>query len=602
MAEIIPDCCNAEPKASPSDGHDFSVFLQTVAPYGKDSMLKELLIKNFAIIDDLNIRFEQGLTVLSGETGAGKSVIVRAVNLLLGSRANARVVRDGFDSAELSAFFEVPKGSAAAAVMADNGYVPDDGLLVRRIITRNDRHRIYINDRMATMQMLAAIASDLASISGQHAHQGLLKEESHMAILDRFGNLGQQVETMQAFYQRIQPMVQDLKDLYEKKANREKEMELLLFQAQEIDDADIQPNEDVSLEKERLRLKNTEFLYRTVAVAIDALHGSDGSILERLGEIRKSLEKAADLDDRLTEGVQGLADHLYGLEDLTELLRSYLGVMDTSAERIASVDQRLDLVNRLKRKYGGSLEKLFASKARIQAELGAIENMDDAIQQLEARLEADFSKAAELARKLSDKRKRIAARFSKCVETELADLKMAGTRFSVHLSLLPGDALADKWLCVDGSRLTPTGIDQAVFMIAPNVGESEKPLASIASGGELSRVVLALKAILAETDAVGTVIFDEVDAGIGGAVADTVGKKLESLSRKHQLICITHLPQIARFADHHYHIKKQVSGGRTTTTINPMDAEARIREIARMLGGETITPTAMEHARSLLAT
>jgi DNA repair protein RecN (Recombination protein N) len=563
-------------------------------------MLRELSIKNFAIIDDLTIGFEDGLTILSGETGAGKSIIINAVNLLLGSRASAKMIRDGFDSAELCARFDLPPESGAASLMSESGFSTDDGLIVRRVIAKSDRHRIYINDRMATMQMLSAVAADLASISGQHAHQGLLKEDSHMAIIDRFGDLDTLVWQVRDLHDRMVPLAHEMDALHQKKDRREKELELLQFQAQEIADADIQPDEDVSLEKERLRLKNAEFLYRLVAAAIDALHGADGSILERMGEVRKSLEKAVDLDERLAEGVDGLADHLYGLEDVTETLRAYLGGMDMSAERMESVAQRLDLINRLKRKYGGSLDQLFASRDRIQAEIDAIDHLDESIRQLKTRLNNDFIQAAELARELSHKRRRVAASFSGCVEKELASLMMADTRFSVHFSSLPVDEKTSEWLCVDGSRLTPTGIDQAVFMIAPNVGESLKPLASIASGGELSRVVLALKAILAETDAVGTVIFDEVDAGIGGAVADTVGKKLDALAKKHQLICITHLPQIARFGDHHYHIEKKVSKGRTTTTIKPMDPAQRIREIARMLGGETITPTAMEHARSLL--
>ncbi|MBC2711854.1 MAG: DNA repair protein RecN [Desulfosarcina sp.] len=563
-------------------------------------MLRELLIKNFAIIDDLNIRFEDGLTILSGETGAGKSIIINAMNLLLGSRASAKMIRDGYDTAELSAFFDVPEASTAAAIMAENGYEPKDGLLVRRVITCNDRHRIYINDRMATMQMLASITADLASISGQHAHQSLLKEESHLAILDRFGGLLPLVRQVVDLYGKLAPLSQKLQALKEKKNNQEKEMDLLRYQTAEIADAGIMPGEDESLEKERLRLKHAEFLHRTVFSAIESLHGADGSILEQLGELRKNLEKAADLDDGLMAGVQGLSDSLFGLEDVTETLRSYLGTLDTEAGRLESVETRFDLINKLKRKYGGSLSALFQKRDAIEAALSAIDNLDDDIQHSAAQLSDYYDQVADLARHLSEERKRVATDFSESVERELAGLKMAGTRFSVSLSPPPCGKHASPWLCVDGNLLSATGIDQAVFMISPNVGESLKPLSAIASGGELSRLVLALKAILAETDAVSTVIFDEVDAGIGGVVADVVGKKLDALSKKHQLICITHLPQIARFGSHHYYIEKQVTDGRTTTAIRPMDQEERINEIARMLGGETITRTALEHARTLM--
>ncbi|MFO7714338.1 DNA repair protein RecN [Desulfosarcina sp.] len=564
-------------------------------------MLKELLIKNFAIIDDLNIRFEAGLTILSGETGAGKSIIINAVNLLLGSRASAKMIRDGYDVAELSAWFDVPETSTAAKLMTENGYDPKEGLLVRRVITGNDRHRIYINDRMATIQMLASITADLASISGQHAHQGLLREETHLAILDRFGGLLPMVSRVACLYGKVAPLSQALQTLKEKKNNQRREMDLLCFQAAEIDDAHILTDEDKSLEKERLRLKHAESLQRSVFSAIDALQGADGAILEQLGEMRKNLEKAAALDEGLNTGVQRLSDHLFGLEDVAEMLRTYLGSLDTEAGRLESVDARLDQINRLKRKYGGSLDALFQKRAAIQAELAAIGSLDDDIQHTEAQLQDNYNQLADLSRHLSEKRERVATDFAACVEKELESLKMAGTRFQLSLSAQTCNKQVSPWLCVDGSLLSDTGLDQAAFMIAPNVGESLKPLASIASGGELSRVVLALKAMLAATDAVGTVIFDEVDAGIGGAVADGVGKKLAALSKKHQLICITHLPQIARFGDHHYQIEKQVKGGRTTTTIRPMDQEERIKELARMLGGETITQTALEHARSLMA-
>ena len=563
-------------------------------------MLRELLIKNFAIIDDLNIRFENGLTILSGETGAGKSIIINAVNLLLGSRASAKMIRDGYDSAELSAFFDVPATSVAATIMLENGYEPEDGLLVRRVIAGNDRHRIYINDRMATMQMLTAITADLASISGQHAHQVLLKEETHLAMLDRFGGLLPRVRQVADLYAQVAPLSLRLQTLKEKKDNQEKEMDLLRFQAAEIAGADILPGEDDSLEKERLRLKHAELLHRSVFSAIETLHGADGAILEQLGEVRKNLAKAADLDDGLVAGLQKLSDHLFGLEDVTEELRSYLGSLDTEASRLESAEVRLDQINRLKRKYGGSLEALFQKRDAIEAELSAIANIEDDIQHNEAQLKDYYDALADLARRLSEDRKRVAADFAESVEKELNGLKMAGTRFSVHFSHSPCGKHASPWLCVDGNLLSATGIDQAAFMIAPNVGESIKPLAAIASGGELSRLVLALKAILAETDAVGTVIFDEVDAGIGGAVADVVGKKLEALSKKHQLICITHLPQIARFGSYHYYIEKQVKDGRTITAIRPMGREERVEEIARMLGGEKITRTALEHARALM--
>jgi len=563
-------------------------------------MLKELAIKNFAIIDDLKICFADGLTILSGETGAGKSVIISAVNLLLGLRASSKMIRDGCESAELAAFFDVPPGSVAAEVMAQNGYEPKDGLLVRRVIAANDRHRTYINDRMATIQMLAAITSDLASVSGQRAHQRLLRQETHLVMLDRFGGLLPLVREMADRYAQLVDRCHHLQTLQDKRKDLEKSVDLLQYQATEIAEAQILPGEDESLEQERLRLKHAEYLQRSVLSALDALHGADGAIVEQLGVLRKNLEKAADLDGGLKAPLQVLSDTLFSLEDVTQTLRTYLGGLESDADRLDVVETRLDRINRLKRKHGGSLAALLEARDTIEAELAAMHHLDEDIQRLEVRLQDDYDQVAALARTLSEKRGYVSSDFEANVERELEDLKMAGTRFRVHLSRSACGRVASPWLCVDGSLLSASGIDQAAFMIAPNLGESLKPLAEIASGGELSRVVLALKAILAEADAVGTVVFDEVDAGIGGAVADVVGKKLAALSKKHQLICITHLPQIARFGSTHYFIEKKVRQGRTTTTIRPMDQQERINELARMLGGETVTGTALEHARALM--
>jgi DNA repair protein RecN (Recombination protein N) len=397
------------------------------------------------------------------------------------------------------------------------------------------------------------------------------------------------------------PLSQILQELAENKITQKKEMDLLQYQAAEIADAEITPEEDEVLETERRRLKNADTLHRLVFSAIETLYGMDGSILERLGEVRKTIEKTVGLDDYLRISIQGLTDCFFDLEEVTEALRSYLGTLNTDDKQLDAVESRLDLINKLKRKHGGSLDSLFEKRDAIDNELTAFKNMDEEIRRCEEQLTNYHGQAVKLSRRLSDRRKQIARMLSTSVEKELEGLRMTGTRFSINFSKAPCYEKTSSFFSVDGALLTNTGIDQAVFVISPNVGESLKPLSAIASGGELSRVVLAIKAILAGTDSVATVIFDEVDAGIGGAVAEVVGKKLAVLSRKHQLICITHHPQIARFGDHHYFIEKQVKNGRTTTAIRPMDQEERVNEIARMLDGEKITRTALEHARALLA-
>jgi DNA repair protein RecN (Recombination protein N) len=563
-------------------------------------MLKELSIRNFAIIDDLHIRFEAGLTVLTGETGAGKSIIINAVNLILGSRASTDMIRTGAEAAEVEALFDLRPDSAAGRAAAEMGYDLAEGLLVRRVISRAEGNRVYINSRLATLQALAAATENLASISGQHAHQGLLKEEQHLLILDQFAGLMPQRAAVSALYQEILPQLKHLKDLIARQARQSELTDLLQFQCREIEAAAVRLGEDQELEQERLRLKNAGAIYEAVNGGIEALYSGPGSAVERLSDVRRSLEKMGRIDPLLGPQSEACAEVVYRIEDVVERLRAYLKAIDLDEGRLEAVEARLDLLNRLKRKYGGSLAAVLEKFSRSASELAVIENVAAEIETAKARLVELHAQMSKQAAGLSKKRKEAAKRFMAQVAAELATLKMGGTEFGVQLTATPADPQADAHLTVNSCALAESGIDRVVFTIAPNVGEALKPLAAIASGGELSRVVLALKSILAQTESVATIVFDEVDAGIGGAVAEVVGRKLAELSRHHQVICITHLPQIAKFGRHHFQISKQVADGRTRTAITPLSADERTREIARMLGGEKITRLTLEHARELL--
>jgi DNA repair protein RecN (Recombination protein N) len=563
-------------------------------------MLKELSIRNFAIIDDLQIQFESGLTILSGETGAGKSIIINAVNLILGSRASLDMIRTGADSAEIAALFDIDPKSLSAQTAAELGYDTGEGLLVRRVISRTEGNRVYINGRLATLQVLAAVTENLASISGQHAHQGLLKEDQHLLILDRFAGLLPLREAVSALYHELLPQLKKIEALKARRARQAELSELLAFQQREIAAAAPQPEEDRELEQERLRLKNAQMLYETVQRGIESLYGGSGSTVERLTQVRRELEKAARVDPVLMSPSEACAEIAYRVEEVVAGLRAYSKSLDLDAGRLEAVEERLDLLNRLKRKYGGSLATVQEKLAQSATELEALETISADIEAAQARLRGLHARIEEQALDLSRKRRDAARRFSTQVTRELSRLKMSGTAFGVELTLLPADAHTEPMLVTGASTLSDSGIDHAVFTIAPNVGETLKPLAAIASGGELSRVVLALKSILAATESVGTIVFDEVDAGIGGAVAEMVGQKLADLARHHQVICITHLPQIAKFGDHHFRISKLVADGRTHTAIHRLTIDARTREIARMLGGEKITRVTLEHAKELL--
>jgi DNA repair protein RecN (Recombination protein N) len=563
-------------------------------------MLKELSIRNFAIIDDLQISFSAGLTILSGETGAGKSIILSAVNLLLGSRASADLVRTGAENAELEALFEITESGRVADIMTGHGYAPSDGLLVRRIISRSDMNRVYINGRMATIQLLNAITENLASISGQHVHQLLLKEEQHLLILDQFGGLTPLRAEVSTYFHQLIPMLEKLEKLNALQKRQAEHKELLEFQLREITAANPAKGEDKALEQERARLKNAEELYQVVYNSIESLYSAPGSVIEKLVDVKKNLDKVSRIDQQLKSKSADLSDTTYQIEDLIEGLRNYLNSIQMDEKQLEAVEERLDTLNKLKRKYGGSIAAVFERRESIEQDLSNVENIAELIRDTETQIGELHTRLKDRALILSRKRRKTAVSFAKKVISQLATLMLSKTEFQVSLHILPVDEKTNPYLAAKNRTITDTGIDRATFLIAPNIGETLKPLASIASGGELSRVVLALKALLAKTDSVETIVFDEVDAGIGGGVAEVVGKKLADLANHHQVICITHLPQIAKFGDRHYRISKHVSQGRTRTSIRLLNDEDRYKEIARMLGGEKITQATLEHAREML--
>jgi DNA repair protein RecN (Recombination protein N) len=440
----------------------------------------------------------------------------------------------------------------------------------------------------------------LASISGQHAHQGLLKEDEHLYILDQFGSLLALRDQYGECFRDMIPLITKERELLRKQARQGQDLELLRFQLNEIETARIDPGEDRSLEQDRQRLKNAACLMQTVQQCIDVLYSNQGAVVEQLGALVQSLAKAGKIDAHLQPIGGALETLVYSAEDLVDQLRIYLGGIDMDPGQLETVEDRLDAITKLKRKYGGSIEAVLDYAEQAKRQLSQIENIDVEIAAVRTTLAEHHKTLCRLALDLSRKRKAAAKDLVIQVEHELASLKMSGTRFAVDLEQIPADKEAHSQMICEGKQITESGLDRAVFMIAPNVGEAIKPLAAIASGGELSRVVLALKAILAQSDALETVVFDEVDAGIGGNVAEMVGRKLAALAQHHQILCITHLPQIAKFGDHHFRIAKTVTNGRTSTTINHLSVGERVEEMARMLGGEQITQTTLAHARELL--
>lgn len=571
-------------------------------------MLSELAIKNFAIIDDIRISFKDGFSVLTGETGTGKSIIVEAVNLLLGSRASADLVRAGCDSAELEAFFDFDEQSKAETILKEQGIDSSDGLIIRRVISASGKSRVFINSRQSTLDLLKQVTSNLAGISSQHAHQGLLKEENHLDILDEFAGTTDLKNEVLKLYQTIVPLKRKVRKLKENLETKKKEQDFLEFQINEIRDAVILPNEDEALEKQRDALLNASKIFEATHRSIHEIYDREGSLIEKLSFLRNDMEKTGTADESLEKIARQLSGTIFDLQDIAEQLRDFSSTIDLDPASLEMTDQRLDLISRLKRKYGGSLDALFDEYEALQKRLSHTTEIEKQIIVFEKDIHRDLKVIEKKAKELSGLRKISGEKLSRLAKTELDALEMAKSEFEVAFSTQStthsteqSNRNSDDIVTGTGEKIGPNGMDKVSFLLRPNPGEALKPLVKIASGGELSRIVLALKAVLSKTQSLETLIFDEVDAGIGGATSEKVGLKLKQLSQKHQVICITHLAQIAKYATNQFRISKDVINDRTCTSIVPLKEEnARIEEIARMIGGTSISKATLTHAKELL--
>lgn len=563
-------------------------------------MLSDLAIKNFAIIDDLHIAFETGFSVLTGETGAGKSIILQAVDLLLGARSSSDLVRFGCESAELEAFFEIDERSHAAAVLKDQGMSHSEGLMIRRVITAAGKSRIFINSRLSTLGLLKEVTRNLAGISSQHAHQGLLKEENHLDILDVFANTVDIKNEVKTLYNQITPLRQQIRKLKETLEKQMEERDFLKFQIDEIDEAAIEPGEDEALEKKKHQLLNASRTFETVNRGIHEIYDRDGSVIENVSLLRDNLEKAGDSQDGLETAIQQLSSVLYDLQDVVGVLRDVSEDVDLDPISLEQTEERMNLVSRLKRKYGGSLESLFSEYDTMQKKLVSTDEIQQQIEMYETEVQVYTRQIREKALHLSKQRVAAVKKMASLVRQELHALEMEKVQFEVDIDHRPAGTGEDI-VTEDQQKIGPDGMDRIRFLISPNPGEPLKPLVKIASGGELSRIVLALKVVLSKNNTLETLIFDEVDAGIGGAVSEKVGLKLKQLSQNHQVICITHLAQIAKYAGHQFRILKEEISERTCTRIIPLGSrKERVAEIARMIGGKNLTDATQIHASELL--
>jgi DNA repair protein RecN (Recombination protein N) len=544
-------------------------------------MLRFLRIRNLAVIEAVDVEFDSGFNVLTGETGAGKSIVVEAVGLLLGARASPDLVRTGEAHAAIEAIFENPSRPFGASG-AD--------IVVRREITSQGRSRSFINGALATAGALRDLAARLVELHGQHEHQALLDPLTHLPVLDEYADLGDRV----ARVADVWTVVRDAREQLERSRMDDREkaarLDLIAFQLGEIEKAGPKPGEDEALAAKRQVLASAERIERVCEEAYAALYDSDGAVLGGLAGVWKRVAELATIDAQFAPYIEA-RDGIKGqLEDLAFFLRRYADGVDASPERLQEVEDRLALLERLKRKYGPTLDDVMARGRALALERELLTRSGEQADELQRRLTEATDRYLAAARDLSRRRRDAAGRFARAVEALVAELAMPRTRFEVRFNA--GELGPEEW--------SDRGVDRAEFYVSPNLGEQLRPLARIVSGGELSRVMLALKTLTAGDTAGKTLIFDEVDAGIGGRVAEVVGTRLRALGNRFQVLCITHLPQIAARGSTHFRIDKNVRGGRTVTSVERLTDTGRVEEVGRMIGGAVITDQARATAREML--
>ncbi len=572
-------------------------------------MLAELRIRNYALIDDLTVEFSPGLNVLSGETGAGKSIIIGALTLLLGDKPDADMIRTGADTAQVEGRFDIARSLAGGCSGLDIPMAEDDSsqLLLRRRTERSGRGAAYANDSGITVAALQKLGDRLVDLHGQHRHQLLLKTEVHLEILDEYAGLGPErrefAERFRAFEEKSAELTRLDKELAERRARRD----LTEFQLKELSGAQVRPGELEELNRERELLQTAERRFTLARQLEELLSEQEGSIIGLLGVAGKTLGELADLDPALAERRALLNEARAGADDLWRELVRYREAIEFSPQRMDAVNARLFLIEKLERKYGLRADELATLESSLEAELDSIELGGSRRDELAAELTALKQDLAARAGALSRKRGRARSDLEKRLKDEFAALGLGRATLSVSLSRMPDPngiyarpAVAQPQRGDERFRLTPAGVDAAEFLFSANPGEELRPLRKVASGGELSRIMLALKSALSKVDPVPTLVFDEIDVGIGGKVAEAVGKRLARLARTHQVICITHLPQIAKYAERHLSVSKSARGSRTLTSIRTLDVDSRVEELARMTSGATVTKAGLTHAREML--
>ena len=562
-------------------------------------MLRELHISNLAVIADARIELHAGLNCFTGATGAGKSLVIGAIEVLLGLRSPAEMLRTGADEGRVSGVFDVRSAQVLARLdqIADAPLSQEGGeLLITRRLFASGRSSVTLNGNPITLAMLKQVGEALVDVHGQHDHQYLLKPSNQLDVLDRFGDLWLLRETYHAVYEKVIDARRRIEELSAGRALRKQQLELYRFQADEIDAAQLDPLEYQELEARASVLSNLEKLKKDAGSTQSALYEADGSVLERLKMMAAVLAELSALDVNLKPVAASLRDSTLQLEEVAFDLSRYLDKLDLDPGELVEVNERLNAINRILNKYGDPLEATLAYRAEIAAKIAELERATDDFSVLQSRLDPLLKELKQLGDQLTTRRRAVAKKLGPLIKKQLIELGMEKARFEIDLSPATGTIAGDPM------PASSSGFDQLEFIARTNPGQLPQPLRKIASGGELSRIMLALKSILADSDRISVLVFDEIDANVGGRLGSVIGQKLRHLAEHHQVLCITHLPQIASYADRHLTVRKQVAGNQTATTVRQMSGDDRLQELAEMIGGQRITDTTRAQARELLDT
>ena len=562
-------------------------------------MLQFLNISNIALINELRVEFDDGLNLLTGETGSGKSIIVDALSVLIGGRFSSDLLKSGTERGSIEGLFSLPPHPKLRQILMAAGLIDEAEdsdpfeLIIRREVSATGRNKILINNQLATQSVLREVRQFLVDIHGQGDQQTLFDTGTHLELLDTFANVSELRTKVGDAFQQWSSQSREISELKQNEAERFQLLDTLNFQIEELERARLNPGEDELLQEERSRLMNIEKLTALAIESYRLIYEDDDAALARLRQTSQRLEELTQFESRLREHLDGLESARATIEDLAFSLREFSNTLEFSPARLAEIDDRLAELSRLKRKYGGTIESALDHLARSQDRLSQIEHSDEREKELQAKLNAVRTRYVELALKLHSERTRAAKKFEKAVERDMADVALENARFQVQIDAETADELSTE-------SFSPVGIDRVEFYFSANVGEEVRPLARIASGGEASRLMLVLKTVANAPEFPRTIVFDEIDTGIGGRVSEAVGAKLKKLSETNQVLCVTHQPQIARFADHHLVVEKHAVKGSTRVDIAKLDRNGRVEELARMLTGAEITASARKHAKELL--